>query len=261
MSKPTIQQQFGANAASYTTSTVHAKGQSLQRLLDLTHPQPHWQVLDIATGTGHTALTFAPFVNHILATDITPEMLAEGEQLAAGRNITNVTFETADAETLPYVDGRFDLVTCRIAPHHFDDIAAFVRESARVLQPGGLFAVVDNIVPGSHLRGKKAQQQREAGQYINALEKLRDPSHGRCLSLDEWIDLISEAGLRLEHQETLWKQMPFDKWAARHTPDMRTRLKVMILQAPATAADFLAPELEGDTIHFRLQEAILIAQR
>jgi ubiquinone/menaquinone biosynthesis C-methylase UbiE len=257
----TIQQQFGANAAAYTTSAVHARGASLQHLLELTQPQSDWRVLDVATGAGHTALTFAPFVAHVLATDITPEMLVEGERLAATRNITNVTFAIADAESLPYEDGRFHLVTCRIAPHHFSDVAAFLHESARVLRPGGLLAVVDNIVPGSRLRGKKADRQREAGEYVNTFEKLRDPSHGRCLSLDEWIDLISEAGLRVEHQETLWKQIPIEQWAARHPADVRARLKAMLLQAPAAAAQFLAPQREGDALTFRLQEGLFIASQ
>jgi ubiquinone/menaquinone biosynthesis C-methylase UbiE len=188
-------------------------------------------------------------------------MLAEGERLAAARGVTNVTFAMADAESLPYEDGRFDLVTCRIAPHHFSDVATFVHESARVLRPGGLLAVVDNVVPGSRLRGKKAERLREAGEYINAFEKLRDPSHGRCLSQEEWMNLFLEAELRLEHQETLWKQIPFDKWAARHPADMRTRLKVMALRAPALAAEFLAPQLEGDALTFRLQEGLFIASK
>ncbi len=259
--KTTIREQFGANAAAYTTSVVHAKGASLQRLVELARPQPDWQALDIATGTGHTALAFAPFVAHVTATDITPEMLAEGAQLAAERGVHNITFETADAEALPYEDGRFHLVTCRIAPHHFPNVAAFVQESARVLRPGGVFALVDNVVPGSRLHGKKADRLREAGAYINAFEKLRDPSHGRCLSQEEWVDLIVAAGLQIEHQETLWKEIPFEKWAARHTAEMRTRLKVMVLQAPEVAAEFFSPQQTGDALTFRLQEGLFIARR
>ena len=72
-------------------------------------------------------------------------------------------------------------------------------------------AVVDNVVPGSRLRGKKAKIELEAGRYINAYEKLRDPSHGRCLSLDEWLAIYQITGLAALQQETLTKHMHFEK--------------------------------------------------
>ena len=188
MSKKRVQEQFGANAAAYATSKVHASGASLTRLVDLVQPQLNWQVLDVATGAGHTAVTLAPYVSHVVATDITPEMLFVAARLVRERNVTNITLETADAENLPFDDDSFDLVTCRIAAHHFPNIGRFMAESARVLHAGGILAIVDNIVPGSHLRGKKAKRLRLAGEYVNTFEKLRDPSHGRCLSLDRWIE-------------------------------------------------------------------------
>ncbi|MCP4428488.1 MAG: methyltransferase type 11, partial [Chloroflexi bacterium] len=76
MSKSVVKEQFGANAAAYATSKPHAKGASLARLVELTRPQPDWQMLDVATAAGHTAFIFAPHVAHVWATDITPEMLA-----------------------------------------------------------------------------------------------------------------------------------------------------------------------------------------
>ena len=152
-------------------SQPHAKGASLQRLVELVEPQPDWQALDIATAAGHTAFAFAPHVAHVRATDITPQMLTVAREQAATRGIGNVTVEHADADNLPYADGQFDLLTCRIAPHHFPDIGAFLRESVRVLRAGGILAVVDNVVPAG-----------VAGDFVNAFEKLRDPSHGRCLS-------------------------------------------------------------------------------
>ena len=106
--KEKVQQQFGANAAFYATSTVHAKGYSLTRLVELTQPQPSWQVLDIATAAGHTAFVFAPHVAQVIATDLTPEMLTVAANLAEEKRITNVTFEPADAEQLPFPDGQFD---------------------------------------------------------------------------------------------------------------------------------------------------------
>jgi ubiquinone/menaquinone biosynthesis C-methylase UbiE len=262
MSKQKVQQQFGANAAAYATSKVHAKGYSLSRLVELTQPQPDWHVLDVATAAGHTAFVFAPHVAHVTATDLTPEMLTVAAGLAAEKELTNLTFAPADAEALPYESDMFDLVTCRIAPHHFPDIQQFINEAARVLKPGGLLAVVDNIVPGTHLRGKKARLLNEAGAYVNAFEKLRDPSHGRCWSVSEWEHGFRQAGLAMQHQELLTKEIEFGSWAARMqvSPEDSIRLKAMLVQAPTAVSDFLTPQISNDRITFRLTELLAVGK-
>lgn len=250
MERSLVQEQFGANATHYVTSRPHARGASLQRLIELVPAQSDWQVLDIATAAGHTAFTFAPHVSHVWATDITEEMLKIAAEQARERGFTNVTVEYANAEALPYGDGRFDLVTCRIAPHHFPDVDAFIRESARVLRPDGLLAVVDNVVPVGL-----------AGDYVNAFEKLRDPSHGRCLALEEWLDRFSAAGLVLAHHETLDKQIQFGSWASRHDVEMQRYLMAILFGAPPETAAFFQPQTINEETTFRLQEGIIIGRK
>ena len=261
-SKRQVQEIFGASADAYVTSQVHAKGASLDRLAELLEPQPDWQVLDVATGGGHTAFKLAPFVAHVVATDITPEMLANTAKGAQERGLTNVDAETADAENLPFADDQFDVVVCRIAAHHFGDNGRFLSEAARVLKPDGVMALVDNVVPGSRLRSKKANLPRKAGEYVNAFEKLRDPSHNCCLSVDEWLDLFVTAGFSNIHQETHRKKMDFDSWTDRMHVSLenRIRLKAMLLQAPTAVAGFLTPQTTGDRIAFYLTEAIIIGR-
>jgi ubiquinone/menaquinone biosynthesis C-methylase UbiE len=137
VTKSLVQRQFGAHAAAYSTSTVHAKGASLARLIELTKPHKTWRALDVATGAGHTAAAFAPHVASVIASDLTEEMLAEAAALAASKGFANMTTARADAEALPFADASFELVTCRIAPHHFPDVPTFVAEARRVLVPGG----------------------------------------------------------------------------------------------------------------------------
>ena len=247
-----VQAQFGPNAAKYATSTVHAKGASLVRLVELVRPQNDCTMLDIATAAGHTAFVFAPHVAHVLATDVTPEMLDVAAKLAGEKGIANVDFELADAHALPFEDARFDLVTCRIAPHHFPDVAAFIAETSRVLKPGGLLAVVDNVVPAG-----------EAGAYVNAFEKLRDPSHGRCLTLDEWQAAFDAAGFTAIATETAPKRMTFAPWAVRlgATPETVATLRTMLADAPRDVLDFLQPEGAGDDLTFVLSEAIVIGYK
>ncbi len=265
----TVQTQFGANAASYASSPVHAKGASLARLVELVAPQPDWQVLDVATAAGHTAFAFAPHVEWVTAVDITPEMLTVAVEEAAKRKIENITLQLGNAEALPFEDDIFHLVTCRIAPHHFNDIDQFLREAARVLRPNGMLAIVDNVVPGSYRRGKKARRQRQsaaaraAGEYVNAFEKLRDPSHHRCLAVWEWETAVKQANFAVISTETIPKTMNFHRWAARMnvSPADTIRLQAMLLQSPAPVAAFLTPQVSSDRIEFFLTEAILISRK
>ncbi len=250
MDKKSVKEQFGAHARTYITSRPHAKGASLQRLVELVEPQPDWQALDIATAAGHTAFAFAPHVAHVHATDITPQMLTVAREQVATRGVDNVTVEHADAENLPYVDNRFDLLTCRIAPHHFPDVDAFLRESVRVLRPRGILAVVDNVVP-----------EGVAGDYVNAFEKLRDPSHGRCLSVEEWLAGYTQAGLELTQHEILEKQMVFEDWAARHDPAMQSYLRALLWHGPPQTHEFLHPRSENSKTLFHLREGLFIGRK
>lgn len=246
-----VQKKFGEAAADYAASAVHATGPSLARLLELVETEPTWRVLDIATGAGHTALAFAPHVAKVTASDITPEMLQEARRLAHERGVRNVVTARASADDLPFPDTSFNLVTCRLAAHHFPDPAAFVREAARVLIPGGSFALVDNISP----------DDADLALGYNAFEKLRDPSHGRCLTLGEWHALMREAGLTPVTSEVIDQDIPFDPWVQRIRCSAATvtRLKDMLETEPLRV--YLRPRETHDGLTFSLREAIIVAQK
>jgi SAM-dependent methyltransferase len=257
-----VQSQFGANAANYLTSAVHAKGASLARLVQLVGAQSSWLCLDIATGAGHTAAAFAPLVKHMVASDITREMLEQARTLAALRSLTNLTTVRADAEMLPFADATFDLVTCRIAPHHFLDIPRFALEVRRVLKTGGTFALVDNIAPDEETTpGFSKAELRAAAVAYNTLEKIRDPSHGRALTTGEWIALLIDAGLTIREKERQSKAIDFADWCKNMSVphDTASRLEAMLwASAPALRA-FLTPTDAGGKLAFRLVELIVIA--
>ena len=262
MASSLVQQKFGAAAADYAASAVHAQGESLVRLVALVGPQPDWRVLDVATGAGHTALALAPHVAHVVASDITEEMLQETRKLAAERGLANVETVHADAAALPFEDESFDLVTCRLAAHHFPDPAAFVAESWRVLEPGGTFALVDNIGPDATiLPGVSSSGLRDAVIVYNAFEKLRDPSHGRCLSLTEWSELLDDVGFAGVESERLDQDIAFSPWTQRMRCDAATiaRLEAMLDDGPLRA--FLKPRMAEGGLVFTLQEAIIVARK
>lgn len=248
--KSLSQEHFGKTAASYLTSKPHAQGKSLDRLVALTRPQSDWRVLDVATGAGHTAYAFAPHVARVWATDITDEMLAVVRKEVNTRALANMRIATAKAEALPFDDASFDLVTCRIAPHHFDSIAEFLREAHRVLKPGATLAVVDNVVP-----------EGTVGDYINAFERLRDPSHLRAWTMAEWRAALAASGFTIMAEETLAKTMDFAGWAARHDDTMRRLLRGLLAEATPAVREALAPAENGGAWTFRLTEGLFVARR
>lgn len=258
-----VQEKFGAAAADYAASAVHAKGPSLGRLLALVPPQPQWRVLDVATGAGHTAMAFAPRVAHVVASDVTDEMLAQATQLAADKGLTNFETAHADAGSLPFDDASFDLVTCRLAAHHFPNPAAFVAEAWRVLRPGGTFALVDNISPDADiLPGTSDDELQKATLAYNYYESLRDPSHARCLAIGEWLALMKDVGFAAAHAERMDQIIPFDPWTKRMRCDADTvrRLETMLGEEPLRT--LLRPsESTDDGLTFTLQEAIITAHK
>ncbi len=250
MDKEVIRAQFGAHAQEYVTGPTHRDGLSLARLVALVGASPEWRVLDIATGAGHTAFALAPLVSRVWATDITPEMLSATRQGARERGLANLSLNYADAERLPFASAFFDLVTCRIAAHHFGDVPAFLAESARVLRPGGKLALVDNVVPSGPV-----------GDYVNAFELLRDPGHGRCWRLDEWQIAFARAAMPLVHSEMLRKSLRLEQWAARHSLVRQGYLRAMLLEATPAVQAFFQPEVGAGGTMFWLTEGILIGQR
>jgi ubiquinone/menaquinone biosynthesis C-methylase UbiE len=260
--KSLAQQRFGKAAADYATSETHAKGASLKRLVDLTQPKPHWRVLDVATGAGHTALAFAPLVAKVTATDITEEMLAEARKLAKARGLTNVKTLSAKAEDLPFPDASFDLVVCRLAAHHFDSIKGFLAEAYRVLMPGGLIGLVDTIVADEALfRQETPEMQRRLAADFEAFKKLADPSHKRCLGLIEWESVLSGAGFEVLHRECLDKEVAFGPWADRMRASSGKRTRLREILVAQSLRDFVALRDTGDDLVFTLKEGIVIGRK
>jgi len=248
-----VKRRFGAAAERYVRSADHVQGKSRDRLLEIVAPRPEWRALDIATGGGHTALALVPRVREVVASDITREMLEAAARFFEERGARNIRVAEADAGALPFEDASFDLVTCRIAPHHFPDCARFVRESARVVRPGGVVAVIDNVVP----------DDPAAAAAVNAFEKLRDPSHHWAYTVREWIAFFEDAGLTVGHAESFRKEIEFDGWLERMSVDAATRerLLAMLGDAGGGLAEALRPTRRDGVLRFSLAELLVAGTR
>lgn len=203
--------QFSKQAAHYGRTHVLANTADVDKLLaHIPERERHGRALDIATGGGHCALALARAGYSLTLGDVAQPMLDKAAALL-GEEGYRCEAESFPAERIPFPDASFQLVSSRVAPHHFSDAAAFVRESARVLAPGGWFLLIDGSVP---------DDDPETEEWIHQIEKLRDPSHSRLLSRKRWIGLAEENGLQIIHQSLERMLQPDLEWyfSAADTP-------------------------------------------
>jgi len=165
----------------YRESAAHREGPDLDLLVE-------WAAgartaLDVATGGGHVARRLREAGVNVVTSDPAPGMQPD---------VVN------RAEDLPFAADAFDVVACRVAAHHFEDVAAALREMARVSRDRVL--VVDNLF--------LSEQAEEA-------ERTRDPSHVRNYSEAEWRELFDQAGLRVDDVRRFEKPIELEPWLER----------------------------------------------
>lgn len=251
--KDRVRAQYGSVGDAYVKSVGHATGSDLQRMIEVARPQDTERMLDLATGGGHVARVFAPHVAEVVASDLTPEILTHAAASFAEQGLANITTALVDAEEIPFPDASFDLVTCRIAPHHFPHPDRFVRDAARVLAPGGRFVLIDSTVP-----------EGESGAFYNRFELLRDPSHVRSLTIAEWESHITAAGLDLDLSETFHKRHDFADWTSRSrmTDQDRVTLERMMLDADSAIREEHRAEItDGRLIAFQDTKTLFLAHK
>jgi SAM-dependent methyltransferase len=174
---------WSQRADAFRESPTHREGPDLDLLVEWCEPGPDVKVLDVATGGGHVARRLREQGCTVVTVDPAPGMKAD---------------VLAPADHLPFEDGSFDVVTCRIAAHHFPDIHAAVQEMARV--SNRLLVIEDNLFRGDD---------------VEEAERLRDPTHVRCYSEDEWKALVEEAGFEVEQVDRLDRRQSVDAWLER----------------------------------------------
>lgn len=219
--------QFNALADRYATSEVHRAGPSLPVLLALAAPVPADNALDVATGTGNTALALAPHVTQVTGLDLAGGMLAHAQARAEREGMANVHFVEGSAEALPFGDGHFTLVTSRHAPHHFRRVDLFLAEVFRVLKPGGRLVLADQVSGAAELQS-----------WTDGYQRLRDPSHFAQRTVTAWEGLTAAAGFRWAASEIVPYRLEFDWWThqAGCTPETVQALRTHAARLSADQA-------------------------
>lgn len=179
-------------------SPTHREGPDLDLVVEWCEPAPGVRAVDVATGGQHVARRLREAGAEVTTVDPAPGM--EPDVISR-------------AEELPFAGASFEVVACRIAAHHFEDVGAAVREMARVSK--------DRVV---------VQDTLYQGEAMEEIEKVRDPSHVRRYSEEEWRRFFDDAGLEIDRLELMSRRMPVDPWLARAdaTPEVAAKVKELI---------------------------------
>jgi len=252
LSQRSVRRFFSEHAEGYSRSQSHAQGADLDALISALGPKRFEVALDVATGTGFTAVALAGLVGHVTGTDVTDEMLAQAGRLARERERTNVRFELGDALKIGYPSSSFDVVTTRRATHHFENVPKFLREARRVLRSGGRLGIVDMSPP----EGAEA--------FSNRIERLRDKSHVKAFAQTAWMSMVSKAGMRILTSEILGEPVTFEGWLYPVEAGGREEEAVRRAwgSAPANVRRLLAASFENGVIKgWTKSRIILVASK
>lgn len=127
-------------APRYAKSPVRDE-KSYQKKLAITQEyfRPEWSVLEFGCGTGSTAIVHAPHVRHIVATDISSEMLNIAERKARDTGIENIQFQQGTLDSLELEAESFNAVLGLNILHLLEDVEAAIARVYELLKPGGIF--------------------------------------------------------------------------------------------------------------------------
>ena len=191
---------WSGRAQAMRESPTHREGPDLDLVIEWCEPAVGVKAIDVATGGQHVARRLREAGATVVTVDPAPGM--EPDVISR-------------AEELPFADDSFDVAACRIAAHHFDDVAAAVREMARVSR--------DRVV---------VQDTLFQGEAMEEAERVRDPTHIQRYTEEEWRAFFSDATLEIDRLEIMSRRMPVDPWLERAvvTPEVASKVKELIAE-------------------------------
>lgn len=256
--KSKVEERFTQTAVGYRISRVHAQGPEFAQLLAAANFSGDELIVDAGCGAGHTTAHLAPYVNQVIAVDLSAAMLEQAQAVCTEQGLTNVSFVQGDVEHLDVAvrsvtDRPVDAIVSRFSAHHWPDPKAALASFALLLQADPstgdpstdarfrlyLLDVVslDNFVYDTHLQ---------------AIELLRDPSHVRDHSVSQWLDLFRQTGFQGESLYEWDLAIEIVDWVQRmQTPDVEVQaLRNLFAGAPQEVRSRFNLDLDNDTFTF-----------
>jgi SAM-dependent methyltransferase len=203
---------WSARADAFRASEPHREGADLDLVVEWCEPDEGVKALDVATGGGHVARRLREAGCEVVTVDPAPGMKPD----VVGR-----------AEHLPFADGSFDVVVSRIAAHHFPDVESAVAEMARVSER---LLVIDDLLFD--------------GEEVEQAHRLRDPTHVRSYTEDEWRELVVANGFEVEQVEILGgRRLALEPWLERVEVPAADRPRIL---------ELLGDAIDGETVRMPL---------
>jgi SAM-dependent methyltransferase len=203
---------WSARADAFRASKPHREAEDLDLVVEWCEPAERVKALDVATGGGHVARRLREAGCEVVTVDPAPGMKPD----VVGR-----------AEHLPFADGSFDVVVSRIAAHHFPDVEAAVAEMARVSER---LLVIDDLLFD--------------GEDVEEAHRLRDPTHVRSHTEDEWRELVVANGFEVEQVEIFGgRRLTLEPWLERVEVPDADRPRIL---------ELLGDAVDGETVRMPL---------
>jgi ubiquinone/menaquinone biosynthesis C-methylase UbiE len=181
-----ILDQFSKQAVPFSKKVpAHSNEAAFKLIIETAGINKKDNVLDIACGPGMLSAAIAKQARHVTGIDLVPSMIKQARLLQRKKKLSNMDWKLGDVSRLPFADASFSAVVTRFSFHHFLKPSMVLKEMIRVTRPKGRVAVVDVFT-------RSAAHSR----LHNLLEKLRDDSHVKALSLLELQRMFYAAGLR-----------------------------------------------------------------
>lgn len=153
------------------------------------------ELIELGCGAGFYTIFLAANASHVMATDLSDEMLAVARTQL--KDLQNVTVAKADCERTAFPDGKFNSVFMANLVHVIENPSITLQEAYRILKDGGLLLIVDYTG-----YGMKWFEKMKMGMRV--LRKFgRPPGYFRNLSPDELRSLVESAGFKVEEVQLM----------------------------------------------------------
>ena len=245
--------QFTLQAIPFAKKSARYIDETFEKISSLSEVDKSDTILDVACGTGSIVVEFARMSRHVTGIDITPAMIEQARFLQKKNRLNNITWEIGDvSRQLPYQSNSFSIVITRFSIHHLLNPLHMLVEMNRVCSVGGQIIVIDPTPPP------------DRAEMYNHVEKLRDPSHVKALTVCELEDLFERAripilrkrsyAMKIELEDQLLTSFP-------ENPNNISEIRQLFIEDTKNDILGLKSYYDGNKILFSYPNSIFVGKK